>query len=187
MRKVYIDCGSNKGKITRDFLNEGNTDFEYFLFEPLPRFHEEYNIGEMIKKDYPDIKLTYSAEAIWIKDEELKFFVCGRGHEGSSLCENKVSNKMDHEHPLIVQGIDFSSWIMENFSKDDHIIIKMDIEGAEYQVLPKMITDGSVEYANKMIVEFHSSRQIKGEYIHESFKEIHDYFENSEVELIDWW
>ena len=44
---------------------------------------------------------------------------------------------------------------MDNFSKDDYIVIKMDIEGAEYKVLPKMIEDGSIEYINSAYIEWH--------------------------------
>lgn len=184
MRKVYIDCGSNLGNLTREFINKGNTDFEYFLFEPLPLF---YDVGDKLNIEYPDIKINYSQSAVWIKEEVLKFYLCGLGNEGSSVCENKKSNKMDKKHPIVVQGIDFSQWIIENFDKDDFIVIKMDIEGAEYDVLPKMIEDGSVEYANEMIIEFHGRRQLSGAYIHDRYKEIHDYFEQSEVKLTKWW
>ena len=31
----------------------------------------------------------------------------------------------------------------------------MDIEGSEYKVLPKMIDDGSIEYINTLIIEWH--------------------------------
>jgi FkbM family methyltransferase len=187
MRKVYIDCGSNKGKVTRNFILEGNKDYEYFLFEPLPLFHVSYNIGEILSSEFPDVKINYSDNAVWVENTEMEFYVCGRGNEGSSVCENKHSNKMDHKNPLKVQGFNFSQWLMDNFSPDDHIIIKMDIEGAEYDVLPKMIEDGSIEYANEMLIEFHGRRQLSGDYIHERYKEIHDYFEKSEVKLTKWW
>ncbi len=54
-----------------------------------------------------------------------------------------------------VQAIDFSKWVLDNFSKDDYIILKMDIEGSEYEVLPRMISDGSLEYVDLLLMEFH--------------------------------
>ena len=59
-----------------------------------------------------------------------------------------------HEN-VKVESVDLSQWIMDNFSKDDYIVIKMDIEGAEYKVLPKMIEDGSIEYINSAYIEWH--------------------------------
>ena len=54
-----------------------------------------------------------------------------------------------------------SKWITDNFTKDDYIILKMDIEGAEYEVLNKMIDDNSIKYINKLYVDFHGLRVFK--------------------------
>ena len=51
--------------------------------------------------------------------------------------------------------IDFSRWLSANFSIRDYIIVKMDIEGAEYEVLEKMIRDGTLQMVNELYVEFH--------------------------------
>lgn len=59
-----------------------------------------------------------------------------------------------HEN-VKVESIDISQWILDNFSKDDFIVLKMDIEGSEYQVLPKMIKDGSIGYINHAFIEWH--------------------------------
>lgn len=34
----------------------------------------------------------------------------------------------------------------------------MDIEGAEFRVLDKMIRDGSIDYINKLYIEWHSNK-----------------------------
>lgn len=95
---------------------------------------------------------------------------------------------MNHDEPLRVNGIDFGKWIKENFSKDDYIICKMDIEGAEYDVVPHMIDDGSIEYMDEMIIEFHTKKQISGDYIHGRYQQIKEYFENTNTQrLIEWW
>ena len=54
-----------------------------------------------------------------------------------------------------------SKWITENFDKDDYIILKMDVEGAEYKVLEKMINENTINYVNKLYVEFHGMRVFK--------------------------
>ena len=75
--------------------------------------------------------------------------------------KDKIEDSEDREElykwheDVLVESIDLSQWIMDNFSKEDLIIIKMDIEGAEYTVLPKMIKDGSIDYINKAFIEWH--------------------------------
>jgi len=39
--------------------------------------------------------------------------------------------------------------LLNNFTKDDHIILKMDIEGAEYEILNKMIIDNTTSSKSK--------------------------------------
>jgi len=55
-----------------------------------------------------------------------------------------------------VEAIDFSRFIIDNFNQNDYIVLKMDIEGSEYKVLPKMIEDGSISYINNLIIEWHN-------------------------------
>jgi len=55
-----------------------------------------------------------------------------------------------------VEAIDFSKWVIENFTEEDFIVLKMDIEGSEYKVLPKMIEDGSIKFINNLIIEWHN-------------------------------
>ena len=60
-----------------------------------------------------------------------------------------------------MDAVDFSQWIINNFNKNDYIICKMNIEGAEYDILEKMIEDGSIQYVNKCYIAFHH-KKVKG-------------------------
>ena len=45
--------------------------------------------------------------------------------------------------------IDLSQWIMDTFSVDDYIIFKLDVEGAEFEILRKMLADKAFAYIDK--------------------------------------
>ena len=64
------------------------------------------------------------------------------------------------EQSINVDCIDFSKFI-EQF-KDQEVYCKMDIEGAEYAVLRKILRDGNAKIFKKLWVEFHD-RDIPGE------------------------
>ena len=68
---------------------------------------------------------------------------------------------IDKDKPVEVDSIDFSKWILDNFQKDDFIICKMNIEGAEYNVLEKMLIDGSIDYIDKLYMSWHW-RKLEG-------------------------
>jgi len=61
-----------------------------------------------------------------------------------------------HPDTINVECIDFSQWMKNNLSPDDHIVLKMDIEGSEFAVLPKMLQDKTIGWANALIIEWHA-------------------------------
>ena len=158
MRYVFVDCGACKCEATRIFLNQGFENWDYYLFEPSPKLSKCY--GSLLK-DYPQINFFYSKKAVWIEDGNAEFYFSQRGHSGSTILKEKFSNKIDHNNPIKVKTIDFSSWFKETMNKNDYIILKIDIEGAEYEVLNKMIDDGTLNYVNEVIIEFHGRKKMK--------------------------
>jgi hypothetical protein len=65
------------------------------------------------------------------------------------------ANKLCFPETGEVDAIDFSQWVKNNFEEGDNITLKMDIEGSEYKVLPKMISDNTLKYINHLIIEWH--------------------------------
>lgn len=55
-----------------------------------------------------------------------------------------------------VKTFDFSSFLKH--LEDDFVVVKMDIEGAEFMVLDKMIRDGTDKVCDWLLVEFHPNK-----------------------------
>lgn len=51
--------------------------------------------------------------------------------------------------------VDFSKFVIQKFNKSDYVELKIDIEGAEYNLLEKMINEGSIKYIKKIYCEWH--------------------------------
>jgi FkbM family methyltransferase len=97
-------------------------------------------------------RIIFSNKAVWIENVKIPFYLGTRGgdRQGSSLLKKKrLSGKS-----IICEAFDFSQWLLSNFSKKDYIFLKMDIEGAEYEVLNKMIIDDSINLISELEVEF---------------------------------
>jgi FkbM family methyltransferase len=103
---------------------------------------------------------------VWTEDSTVDLYLSRENSQGelvtdgSTLVHGKVpvdprSGRIDYENPVRVKSVDFSRWILNSFRRQDHLCMKMDIEGAEYAVLAKMIADKSVSYVNNTFVEFH--------------------------------
>jgi len=160
-RNIFIDCGGNVGQSLKRFIASPlyKDDFELFTFEPV--------IG--IEKYCGNIKnLTIFKKAVWIYDGEIDFCLDKAKKEcrklGGTIIKDKKTGHLDKENPVSVPCLNFSKWVLDNFSQEDFIILKMDIEGAEYKVLSKMVEDASINMVNKLYIEFHWNKiKIKKE------------------------
>ena len=162
MRKIFIDCGGWIGGSVSIFRESELYDlsFEIYGFEPVPELAKAYRKLDNV--------ILYESAA-WIYNGKINLYI-GERSDGSSLIKEK--HDVDSEHPIKVECIDFSQWILENFDKDDYIILKMDIEGAEFKVINKMIDDSSIEYINRIYVEWHPREAIPKEIHEETIKRI---------------
>jgi FkbM family methyltransferase len=156
-RKVFVDCGSNTCKVLAERIERG-LESEFFAFEPQP---ELAACIDEVRRRYPATPIHFFDRAVWVHDGTMDFYLAtqwGPNYRGgSTLLGGHVKNasEVDYSRPVPVRCIDFSRWVKHNFRRRDHLVVKMDIEGAEYQVLEKMVADGTIDYITELIVEFH--------------------------------
>jgi FkbM family methyltransferase len=156
---IFIDAGSNKGQSIDHFLKSeeclqfgGKDSWLIYAFEPHPHFEKYFKHRKSV---------VYIKMAVWTENCDILFYINNSNVEsqGCSLMSGKTSGNLDKENPIIVRAFDFSSWIIKNFNNDkDNIVIRMDIEGAEYKVLQSMIDSGSIKSINHLIVEMHQHK-----------------------------
>lgn len=154
IRRYFIDCGGHNGSSVRKFRRtfDQSCTFDIFTFEPNPEFSQNY-------WNFPRHNLI--PYAVWTENCAKEFFLDREDGDGSTLIKEKLTRhdggvgELDKNHPIRVQTIDLSNWIIRNFRKNDLVILKLDIEGAEYEVLNKMINDGAIDYIDKLYIEWH--------------------------------
>ena len=147
--RIFIDAGANDSCSARIFrkLYDKTNEYHIYSFEIDPLFLNNFS-------DIPN--LTFINKALWVEDDHMFFYRSNaRRNDGGTLLKSKITGNLDKKTPIKVETMDFSRWIIDNFNKDDEIILKMDIEGAEYAVLEKMFNDGSFEYINELWIEWH--------------------------------
>ena len=81
-----------------------------------------------------------------------------------------------------VQCIDLSDWIIKNLSKDDHNIIKIDIEGAEYKVIEHLLETEAHDYIDEWLVEFTSEKKAPEDFN----QEVINKFKSTVKKYVDW-
>lgn len=153
-RKFFIDCGGHNGSSVKKFRREIDPDekFDIYTFEPNPEFGQSYSHFSRHNL------LPY---AVWTDDGEQNFFLDREDGDGSTLIKEKTTKEeggigqLDKANPIRVKSIDLSSWLRRNFKQNDYIILKLDIEGAEYQVLEKLCREGTIHFIDRLFIEWH--------------------------------
>jgi FkbM family methyltransferase len=148
MRKVFIDCGAHCGESINRAKRQFGLDTTIISFEAVPALAEE------LQKLYADDDLVQIVNAaVYVKDDTLNFNLSPAYTDGSSIFKTLNNNHL--ATTVEVPCFDLSSWIKASFDSNDYLILKLDIEGAEYDVLEKMIEDNTLNMVNELWGEWH--------------------------------
>ena len=140
---LFVDLGANLGQgyfWFKKYFNGPNISFE--LFEPNP-----YCVEKLEKLDDVVVgKVKLHPAGVGVTDGLFDFFGLGVGEggkysQGGSLLETHNSNSYvaSKDKSMKVKVIDFASYLESKSAEFDKIIVKMDIEGAEVELLEVLL------------------------------------------------
>ncbi|MFK7840337.1 MAG: FkbM family methyltransferase [Bdellovibrionales bacterium] len=163
---LFLDCGGHVGESILHFKKTtlyADTQWDIHTFEPCNELADK-----MLCRDDGDV--TVHKKAVWINDGEVDFYLTdGRsdyyGVEdvpwgSSTVMKEKTSGNVNPDNMQSVPCMDLSAFIKENSANHDLVILKMDIEGAEYDVLEYLLETGAMNAINILMVEYHY-RKVK--------------------------
>ena len=123
MKKIFIDLGFNKGQSVKFFYNliPDSAEYEIHAFEPDPSNFKSF-------ENFNDV--NFYKKAAWIRDGVVKFYL-GSESFASTINSSKITN-IKQDRFIETECLDICKFITDNFDKDDYIILKIDIEGSEF-------------------------------------------------------
>eukprot|EP01084_Bolivina_argentea_P261705 442381_1 len=185
---IYIDLGSNIGvqsrKLFEPNLYLGNRRIQQydnilgnietrrkdccvFSFEANPAHKQRLKEIETCYGE-KGWKIHFDIKAVWVTDNELITIHTNANdtHEDwAASIFDKVNGFTEPESIYRVKTVDIANWTLNliNIHKPNKILMKMDIEGAEYQVLPQMFQKGILcsIYIDTIYIEIHKVPTLK--------------------------
>jgi FkbM family methyltransferase len=178
-RSIYIDFGANTGDTIAAHMAASAVDF-CWGFEPNP------HLADHARRRFEGQPVQIIEMAAWISEGVLPLYL---GHPlSSTLLPGKVALEyypeyaITYENSVDVRTFDTARWLREHVRDEDEVIVKMDIEGAEYQVLRHLLDSGDLHLIDELRCEFHVGR-------FPAFEEVHHRLVRevaSHTRLVDW-
>jgi hypothetical protein len=112
-----------------------------FGFDPHP------GLPDAVGQVYGTAVIT-SRRAAWTDDEEV------------GLCLQGNCTHVDLDEKQRAQAFDFAAWVRT--LPEAGIVLKIDVEGAEYVLLPHLISQGLMDRFSHVLVEWHEGRFANG-------------------------
>ncbi|KAF9599257.1 hypothetical protein IFM89_036555 [Coptis chinensis] len=161
---VYVDVGARSyGSSIYSWFKKHypkqNNSFDIYAIEADKTFYEEYKTKKGI---------TLLPYAAWVKNETLFFEINrdpgqeveakGRGMGRIQPVQSSASslNNVDK-----IQGFDFANWLRSTVTEKDFVVMKMDVEGTEFDLIPRLFETGAICLIDEIFLECHYNRWQK--------------------------
>lgn len=132
--KIFIDVGSHIGQSIHAFYKEikNAADWRMYCFEPI-----QYDNLINSTKGYNNVECIRAAAGI--RDGKIAMFQVPAGGQGTTVIRGKLTGDVDYRKEILVNCIDFIKWFKDNIEEGVFVIIKMNIEGGEYTLMPRLL------------------------------------------------
>lgn len=137
-KPIIIDCGANMG-LSVLYYSKTFPNAEIFAFEP------DQSVLPFLEKNILEQQLTNVTlykKAVWNKEEVLTFYT-------DKNMGGRIGVEYRDQTPIKIQAVRLKDFINQPID-----MLKMDIEGAEYEVLKDCVE--VLHYVNNIFLEYHS-------------------------------
>lgn len=148
---TVFDIGANCGLFSLLLINKGCKNV--YAFEP--NQESLINLKEVTKG--LDVKVV--EKAVYTKDEDLTFYVDPTNTTIGSLSENHLQIHAKEINKITVPAISLNTFIAQN-NIQRVSLIKMDIEGAEYDIIENL-EDEVFDIVDNFLIEYHDNEDGK--------------------------
>ncbi|KAG0651315.1 Molybdate transporter [Hyphodiscus hymeniophilus] len=174
-RYIFVDLGANRGDSLEVFLGSEDAKFKYdfprpewatykqadiYLFEANPVFNTPLVLS---KEKYAAQGINvniFPSTVVDVRDGTRTFFLdtVNTAHDfwGSSIYADHPDAVASHSNGTELSAINISRWLLMNTLPRDFVVVKMDIEGAEYEVIPHMAEMSAWTVMDHLLVEWHA-------------------------------
>lgn len=161
---IFIDLGAADGNTFHTFLNNGygpiancpSGQWEAYLVEANPHFDAPL---QALATQYPNQVHVLSSTAAFSCEAHVSFFIDTdptHNHWGSSMSDAAPDAVKSGKQKVTVPTTNVIQMVAQNVIPSDWVMLKVDIEGAEYEVIPCLSNFAHANLIDRMYLEEHT-------------------------------
>merc|ERR1719183_2884118 len=164
-RCVFIDLGAADGNTFNKFMKDGygpvgncpSADWSAVLVEANPRFNAKL---AAVGSQHPGKVTVMSSTAAYMCEAKTSFFLdtvnTANNYWGSSMSSTHPDVQKSGKTKVTVPTMNLNRILYENTIPGDWVMLKMDIEGVEYDVLPCTAQAPAASLMDRLYLEQHN-------------------------------
>lgn len=143
---VFIDCGFTNGRATKKFFEKKQGNWLIYGFEPNREYHgQTLDLGDRFR-------VVLIPAAVWSSDCIKTYYMNRSDHEKNNILG---LHEGENEQEEMIVCLDLVEWMTRAIQQTDHVILKLDIEGAEFEVLEHLLDTGKMSIVKHLVIEWH--------------------------------
>lgn len=170
---IFIDLGAANANSFKDFMENGygpvsscpSGQWEAYLVEANPQFTPDLNLAQAAHVGQVH---ALASTAAYMCQGSTSFSIdpdVSHNHWGSSM---KVQH--DGSTKVTVPTINVAQFVAEHTIPGDWVMLKVDIEGAEYDIIPCLAQSSSARLVDRMYLEEHHWIKVDSVYSAEQYQ-----------------
>jgi FkbM family methyltransferase len=134
--------------------------WDVYLFEANPIFDENLiELKKQLENNGQNVFL-YNSTASWVYDGFIEFYL-----DTINLKNNFYGSSLEFNHPDVIKSgvkkirvpCKNVATILKKYSQSDFIVVKIDIEGSEYEMLVHLLKENVLNLIDLMPIEYHTN------------------------------
>ena len=147
-KKVYIDVGARMYPGSTGWFLKHYPNFRQFhvvVFELLDLEHTYFAAKPYFRS------FRYERKAAWVHNDGVSI----KGRKMARVSDGVIRQKGDNREEWLSPSVDLSAYIISNYTKEDFVALKLDIEGGEWTVIPHLLKTGAMNIVDELFLECH--------------------------------
>jgi len=145
--ETVFDVGANSGLFSLLAINKGAK--KVYAFEP--NQESLVNLNQLVK----GLNVEVVDKAVYTKDEDLVFYIDPNNTTIGSISEDHIINNGSKVEKITVPAVSLKTFFEQN-NIDRLSLLKMDIEGAEYDIIENLDQE-IFDKIDNLLIEYHDN------------------------------